>query len=139
MKSLFLHLMKPDMIPVDSVFHRIQDIENIPENSIDNIILQDSLDYMIEDNDAELLSNIRSKLVANGTLHIQSIDMKQFAIAIAFDDIEYGLAKKILYPYKRSIRSMKEIENLLIKHNFTIQNKQYINIFEYYILASKNV
>lgn len=138
MKNLFIHIFKPDMIPVGYEFYALENLDLLEDASVDNILIQDLLDYDSDDHADKNLVRIYKKLNTNGKLHIQSIDIKQLSIAIAFDDIEINLAKQILYPYKKSIHTMNEITKMLVQNSFVIETKNFINIFEYYILCTKN-
>lgn len=138
MKNIFLHMIKPDMIPIDFEFCSLENFDKIEDASIDNLIIQDMLDYIVDGLESDIVSSIHSKMSPGGLLHIQSIDLKQLGIAIAFEDVDISLVKKILYPYKKSIRNMKDAQNLFLANKFNIQNSKYVNVFEYYICLSKD-
>lgn len=139
MSTIFLHVVKPDMLPVDSVYVNTTDIAQYENNSIDNIIVQDLFDYLLDTEITDLLQVIHSKLSPNGKLHIQATDLKQLSIAIAFNDIDAKLAQKILYPYKKSISLLSDITQILNNNGFTIEVSYYTNLFEYYLVCIKNV
>jgi len=138
MSNIFLHSIKPDMLPVDSVYVNINDFKNY-NDTINDIIVQDLLDYLESDNIESVLQVIYEKLPDDGKLHIQATDLKQLAIAIAFKDIDIELSKKILYPYKKSISLLSDITKILENNKFKIEVSYYTNVFEYYIVCSKNV
>lgn len=139
MNNLFLHSVKPDMLPVDSIYVSISDLTLYDNNSIDNIIVQDLFDYLYESEIPNILKIIHDKLSSDGRLHIQATDLKQLAIAIAFNDVAPELAKKVLYPHKKSIGLLPDIIKLLKDNRFTVESSHYTNIFEYYLVCSKNV
>lgn len=139
MKKIYFHIDNHDYLPVGVDFDNISNIENYDNESIHHILIQDLLDYYTDNEIRSLLTTISDKLNPNGLLSIQSIDIKQLCSAVTFGDISVDISKKLLYPNKKSIHEIYDIENLLLELGYKLQQKKYINIFEYYILASKHV
>lgn len=137
-ETVFFHIAKQEFYPVGTKFEHVDDISNYPDGSIDNIVIQDLLDFYPEEEVEQVLKNIVLKLKPGGKLDIQSIDMKMLGIAIAFNDINPDLTKQVLYPFKRSIHTMSEIVKLFSDNDLAVNIKKYINIFEYYISSTKN-
>lgn len=136
-QTIFFHLTKQDLLPVGVKYDNISNIDKYEDNSIENILLQDLLDFYIEEETKDILNKICSKLAPDGKIIIQSIDAKLLSIAVAFGDINIGLMKQVLYPYKRSIHTMEEILSLSDSIDLKPELKRYINIFEYYIVLNK--
>jgi hypothetical protein len=134
---IYTHIYEPNNLPVGVKYENLNNLDNYINDSIDEILITDLLDYHSEDNVGETLMKICNKIKPQGTLHIQSIDLSQLAITIASQSIDISTAKAILYPNKKSIHTLHDIEQLLIGYNFDITNKQYMNIFEYFISATK--
>ena len=136
-KSILFHLSDQELIPSQSEYVNIKDIETYDNNSIEEILYQDLCDYVTEDGMEALLSQAYSKLSKGGVLHIQGSDLKQLGIAIAFNLVNEDIIKKVLYPNKKSIHLMSEVLAILKNIGFNITAKKYIDVFEYYIRATK--
>lgn len=136
-EKIYFHIDNQDFLPVGVKFEPINNIDKYNNNTIEYVIIQDLMDYYPKDDAMVLISAIKDKLVVGGLLSIQSIDLKQLCIAVTFNEINTDLVKDILYPNKKSIRSINDIQILLKNLGFEIETKKFINIFEYYILAKK--
>lgn len=138
MSIVYLHLYQPTNLPVGVQYVNIDSLNNYDNNSIEEILITDLLDYYNNEHGIKILSSILDKLQFGGKLHIQSTDLYQLAHAIFSSSIDEYTAKSILYPTKKSIYSMYNIESILIQNNVSILQKRYINLCEYFILAQKN-
>lgn len=137
-KKIFLHIVKPEYLPVGLVYESIQNINNLVNDSYDEICIGDLLDYIDYNEAMALLNLIRDKIKINGFITIQASDIYALSSSIAFNDIDVQTAKLVLYNQKKTIYTIYEIETELKNRNFNILEKKYINIFEYYIRATKN-
>lgn len=137
-KSILFHVADQELIPTQSVYVNIDDIDQYQDNSLSEILYQDLCDYFSVDETELLLSKAYDKLERGGVLHIQGSDLRQLGIAIAFNLVSEDIIKKVLYPNKKSIHTMSEILNMLKNIGYIIEIKKYINIFEYYIKVSKD-
>jgi hypothetical protein len=135
--SVFFHIDKPSSLPIGITFDYIKNIETYDNESIDNIYIQDLLDYYSDDQINDFIQVLKSKLKTGGTITIQSIDIKQLSRAVTFDEIETQLVKQLLYPLKRSIHTLYEIDSIFNGIDMKAINKKYINLFEYYIVIKK--
>ena len=135
--SFLFHIDKPSQCPVGITFDYIKNIEIYDNESIDSIHIQDLLDYYSDDHISDFIQVLKSKLKNGGTITIQSIDIKQLSRAITFDEIEIQLVKQLLYPLKRSIHTLYEIESMFNAIGMKTISKKYINLFEYYIVITK--
>ena len=115
-----------------------QDVKEIEDDSVDNIYLHDCLDFILIDQHSEFLQLVFAKLKANGMLHVQAPDLKQLAIAIAFDKIRIDVAQLILYKSRLFLHTSQNIKDILEHNNYIIMNQKYINIFEYLFVCSKS-
>lgn len=136
-EKIYFHIDNQDFLPVGVRFEKINNIDKYDNETLEYILIQDLLDYYHKDDANTLLSVIKDKLKNNGLLSIQSLDIKQLCIAATFDEISVDFIKDILYPNKKSIRTINDTVNLLQNIGFKIEIKKFINIFEYYILAKK--
>lgn len=136
-KKLFVHLLKPEYIPVGMEFVGIQDIDSIDDNSCVEIVINDLLDYVSYNDANNILDSLIKKLCTNGSLVIQSVDLYQLSCAITFEDIDLDTCKMILYQNKKAIYTMYDIQSEISNRNLDLVEKKYINIFEYYIRAQK--
>jgi|694.fasta_scaffold00568_30 hypothetical protein len=136
-KKLFLHLIKPDFISVGSEYESVTNIDTIPDNSCNEIIINDLLDYLSYNESTNILDLLINKLCTNGSIIIQSVDLYQLATAVTFNDIDLDTTKIVLYQNKKAIYTLYDIESELKNRKLNIVEKKYINIFEYYIKATK--
>lgn len=134
---IFLHVKKPHSLPVGVVYDNIINIDNYQNDTIENIMITDLLDYYVNDESVGVLQLIHQKLKAGGSIQIQAPDIKQLAVAILSEELSQNDVQDVLYPAKKSIHSIYDIENMAKDIGATIINKKYINIFEYYIVIQK--
>lgn len=137
-EKLFFYINEIKNIPPDIRYVDITTIDDYKDNSISNIIINDLLDYYTYNTDKELLSLLCKKIMNGGTIEIQAPDLDELCIASASLKIDQSVVKSVLYNNKKSIHTIYDIEHMLNDFGFTIYEKRYINIFEYYILAKKN-
>lgn len=136
--TIYTHIFHPNNLPVGIKYEHLDNIYKYADNIIENLMITDLLDYHVDDECGKIINKISDKLAPKGQLQIQSIDLLQLMTNVTNGTVDEAMAKIILYPHKKSIHNMYDIEQLLLKHNFTILNKRYINIFEYFIVAQKN-
>jgi predicted SAM-dependent methyltransferase len=136
-KNIFFHIENNHILGGNIEFDNINNIKLYSNESIDKIYLQDLLDFYPQNSIIPLLEEVKEKNKPKGLLSIQSIDLKQLSIAIAFGEIDSELGKNILYPNRKNIHTMHEIENVLKDIGYKLITKKYVNIFEYHILAQK--
>lgn len=137
-KKLFLHLVKPEYIPVGTEYESISNIDNIKDNSCDEISINDLLDFLSYNEMSHILDSLITKLSNTGSLIIQSVDLYQMCSSVTFGDIDLDTIKMVLYQNKKSIYTLYDIETELKNRKLNIIEKKYINIFEYYIKAIKS-
>lgn len=137
-KKIFLHIIQPEYLPVGTVYESIQNLDQLENSYYEQIIINDLLDYIGYNEASAILDSIINKLQENlGEIIIQSTDLRQLSSSIMFGDIDIQTAKIVIYDNKKTIYTMSEIESELKNRNLKIIEKKYINIFEYYIRASK--
>lgn len=136
-KSILFHVADQELAPSQSIYANITDIDTYADSSLNEILYQDLCDYFSVDETEILLKKAYAKLNHGGIIHVQGSDLKQLCIAVSFHMISEDIVKRVLYPNKKSIHMMSEILEIMKKIGFTIDNKKYVNIFEYYIKASK--
>lgn len=137
--KIFFYINKPEILPVDITYDNISNIDNYADNSIENIMLNDLLDFYIQDISEQVLRLVSNKLKIHGNIEIQGIDLNELAISIANSQIDIETAKALLYQNgRKSIHNLYGIEIILKNLGYSIDQKKYINLFEYYISAKKN-
>lgn len=137
-KSILFHVSDQELMPSQSEYRHISEIDSYDDSSIQEIVYQDLCDFLKEDDAPDILKKAYDKLQTNGIIHIQGTDLKQLGVAIAFHSISEDIAKRVLYDNnKKSIRCLSDMISILKSLNFKIRIKKYINIFEYYIQAYK--
>jgi predicted SAM-dependent methyltransferase len=115
-----------------------QEIKDIDDDSIDNIYLHDCLDFVVVDQHSEMLQILFKKLNSDGLLHIQAPDLKQLAIAIAFDKIKIDIAQLVLYRSRLFLHTTQNIKDILEHNGYVVMTQKYINLFEYLLISSKS-
>lgn len=135
--SVYFHIENNNFIPVGLKFDHIMNIDSYEDAVLDEVYVQDLLDFYDDKNCLSLLSLIIKKLNVGGMIFIQSVDIKQLGIAITFGEVDHTTVKNILYPNKKSIHDINEMINMLQSHGMQIETKKYTNIFEYHISAKK--
>lgn len=136
-QKIYLHLIKPELLPVGYDYLNIDHLDNINDNSLEEIVLNDLLDFFIYSDTTILIDKIISKLKVGGKVSIQSIDLYHLARSITFEDIDLDTVKMILYPTRKSIYTIYDMQTEFKNRQLDIIDKKYINIFEYYIAAQK--
>lgn len=135
--NIFLHIIKPEFIPVDTVYVSVNDITTYVDGSVDQIIINDLLDYLPYNEITNILDIIFSKLKVSGKLIIQAPDLYKLCSSCAFEDIDIDTVKIVLYGNKKSIHTAYDIQTEIKNRNMIIKEQKFINIFEYYIDAEK--
>jgi hypothetical protein len=137
-KKIFLHIIQPEYLPVGTVYESIKNLDQLENSYYEQIIINDLLDYIGYNEASAILDSIINKLQENlGEIIIQSADLRQLSSSIMFGDIDIQTAKIVIYDNKKTIYTMSEIESEFKNRNLKIIEKKYINIFEYYVRASK--
>jgi predicted SAM-dependent methyltransferase len=134
---IFLHIQKPHSLPVGVVYDNVINIDNYQNNTIENIIITDLLDYYVGDESLKVLRLIYEKIANEGSIQIQAPDIKQLAVALLSEELSQNDVRDVLYPSKKNIHSIYDIENMAKQIGAKIANKKYINVFEYYIVIQK--
>lgn len=137
MNKIFFHISEPPVIPVDTVYDSIINIDNYQDNTIDYILIGDLLDYYDDNHTHGILQLILNKINKNGYLEIQAPDIGELCISSASSRVDIQTIKEVL-KNRKTLHTIYDIDKLLDASKITISKKRYVNIFEYYILAQKN-
>jgi predicted SAM-dependent methyltransferase len=135
--KIFLHLFKPDFLPVESTYVQINDLINYENNLFETIIINDLLDYLPYNETTNILNTIIDKLKIGGKLIIQSPDLYKLCCSCVFGDVDMETIKAVLYSNKKSINTIYDLQAEIKNRNMIIQEQRYVNIFEFYIEAEK--
>jgi predicted SAM-dependent methyltransferase len=135
--KVFLHLFKPEFLPVDTTYISITDVINYDDNIFDIILINDLLDYLPYNEITNILNTIINKLKTKGRLIVQAPDLYKLCSACVFGDIDMETLKMVLYGDKKSINTIYDIQTEIKNRNMIIQEQRYVNIFEYYVDAEK--
>lgn len=136
-KQIFFHVTDQELSPSDSLYDNIVNIDNYEDNSIQEVTIQNMCDYLKAVDVPLAIQKIFQKVAIGGKLYVQGSDLKQLCVASCFNMLEDTIIKDILYPDKQSIHHMSEMLEYLTGAGFKIQQKKYINIVEYFIMAYK--
>jgi len=94
-------------------------------------------DYLKEMDVPLAIQKIFQKISPGGRIYVQGSDLKQLCVALCFNMLDESMVKNILYPDKQSIHNMADVLSYLRGAGFKIEQKKYINIVEYSIIAYK--
>jgi hypothetical protein len=135
MSKILFHTYRPEALPVGLQYEDINRLDTYEDNSLSEIMLADTLDFYTNDQAINLIQKLSAKITKNGSLEIQGTDINQLSLAVINNNIDINTVNDVLYPMKKSISTMLDMQNLLKSYQFTITQKRYVNLFEYYILA----
>lgn len=115
-----------------------KDVDNIADNSLEEIFITDLLDNFSDKKIPPVLDSLIFKLKDKGCLHIQSLDFEQFNTYIWSRALDIT-NKNMLYDSRTNIQTMSTIEKMLYntKNKTKILCKKYINGIEYYFKLEK--
>jgi hypothetical protein len=136
-QKIFFHVTDQELAPSDITYDNIVNIDNYQDNSIQEVVIQNMCDYLKRIDVPLAIQKIFQKISQGGRLYVQGSDLKQLCVAMCFSMIEDSIVENILYPDKQSIHNMSDILNYLRATGFKIEQKKYINIVEYSIVAYK--
>lgn len=135
----YIHTIKP----IDSidgfVFLELQNIDQIPEDTVEAIYIHDLLDYISENSVNKTIRILRSKLKEGGKLYIQGTDIKSASVSMLHGQITTKLFKSMIYGLgKISTYTISDVREILQNINgLKIIAINYINASQYYIECLK--
>jgi hypothetical protein len=132
--KIFISLFDTSNVPTGYELVLYEDINTIPEKSIQEIFITDLLDYHKDNEINTIIQNISSKLIHTGKLHVQSIDLEQFCIYMVNRVISID-SKYLLFGGKTNIHTLSSIGSIILnaQKEFRCLSRKYINGFEYYL------
>jgi len=136
-QKIFFHVTDQELAPSDILYENIINIDNYQDNSIQEVTIQNMCDYLKEMDVPLAIQKIFQKISPGGRIYVQGSDLKQLCVALCFNMLDESMVKNILYPDKQSIHNMADVLSYLRGAGFKIEQKKYINIVEYSIIAYK--
>jgi hypothetical protein len=138
--KIFLHFIEPQIKIEDFNFFDVSKLDKIKESSLQEVIIQDLLEYFTDAEFVAILSKIVSKLKRGGKLHIQGIDAHSLCCGVAYSQIDMLAFKAMLFSTNKnnifSITQIKQtIENQIT--NIEINKIKFLNGLQYYIECFK--
>jgi hypothetical protein len=135
--------VSPEIIKDINDEYEILDIKNIhklKKNSVSDLYFSDVLDYL-SNNQAinSLFDQIKDKLCANASIHIQGTDIQCISSALVYGQITNTIFNMVVFGEgKRSIHSMQEIKKIILETGFLKINEiKFLNGIQYYIECQK--
>jgi hypothetical protein len=135
--TIFFHVTNQELIPVDSKYENITNIDNYADESIEKVIIQDMCDFLKQSDVPIAMQKIFQKISPNGSLTMQGVDIKQLSNAVCFSHVSIEDCQDIIFNSKQSMHTMSQMIEYLKEIGFIIGTKKYINLVQYYILAIK--
>lgn len=139
-QKIFLHFIEPQVKIEEFEFFDASKIDKIKDNSVQEIAIQDLLEYFSDTESIRILVKIVSKLKPKGKLHIQGTDANSLCCGVAYSQIDIMTFKALLFGAKKnnifSISQIKKsIENNL--NELEINKIKFLNGLQYYIECLK--
>ena len=139
--KLFLYHTEPDA-PIDPfVYYDIQKLNKLKNNSVEEIFIQDLLDYSNGEKECLVLINtIMDKLKGGGSLHIQSTEPYHLCASLLSKQIDVLTFRAMVFAVgKKTIFALGQIKSMILDTNRArISQAKFINGFQYYLLCVKN-
>lgn len=115
----------------------IDDLKDIENDSVDTVYIQDLLDTVFPEQQADIIQEIKNKIKNSGIIHIQAPDLKQLCSSVSTGAIDLSLAQMVLYKDRIFTHTAKNIKDILEHNSLIILSQKYINIFEYHFVVKK--
>lgn len=136
--KIFFSAYDTSNIPSGYALEYINDINNIKNNTIDEIFLKDIIGSYEDDDIIYFFKEIITKLRSKGIIYIQDIDIEQFCLYLSNKAIHIN-DKYLLYRNRRNIFSLSQILKILKDiDNISIKQINFVNGYEFYIMVEKN-
>lgn len=139
-KDIALIINEDTQYPDSYSEHELSDIEQIDNNSCDNIFIGDLLDYIPPKDFEDTLNSIVDKTKTDGLIHIQAPDIFQVCWFGARMNLSMDKLRYILYENQRGFcHTFDEMISLVNKiKNTKIDMASYTNGYEYSISIKKH-
>jgi len=139
MKKIALLLHEEADYPKGYNTNLINELEDLKENTYEDIYIGDLLDYFDTEKSIELLLDISSKLKEKGLLHIKAPDLMQMCWYVYKTNLDLPKFRYVLYDTKRTISySMNELILILTDvKGITVQSASFCNGYEYSVTVRK--
>jgi hypothetical protein len=141
-KKIYLHYLEPQIKLDGFEFVDILKIDKIKNSSVEEIIIQDLLEYNNDTINISILNKIISKLQPNGKLHIQGLDAKAMCYGIVYSQLDISTFKILVFgSNKNNIYSIGQIKNCIandLNNKLIIEKIKFLNGLQYYIECVKN-
>ena len=140
-QKLFLYHTEPTTPTDPFVYYDIQKLNKLKNNSVEEIFIQDILDYSNGETEClALIHTIMDKLKTGGSLHIQSTEPYHLCASLLAKQIDVSTFRTMIFAAgKKTIFSLGQIKSLISDTNKArISQAKFINGFQYYLLCVKN-
>lgn len=137
-KSVYTHILKPESVPAGLEYIDTNVLlAEVPDNTLETILMGDTLDYVTYQECIGILDGIIAKLENGGRIIIQAADIYQLCCAVAFSDMDIDTLKLVLFGGKQNMFTNYQISEEIESRGLKIVEKRFVNMFEYYIKAIK--
>jgi len=141
-KKIFLHYLEPQVKIHGFEFVHIDKLDKIKNNSIEEIVIQDLLEYHNDADNTGIINKLCAKLSVGGKIHIQGLDSKALCYGVTYAQIDTNTFRALVYGRgKNNMYNVSQIKNLIASEFNTILsiNKiKFINGIQYYIECEKH-
>jgi len=140
-KKIYLHYFEPKVKIEGFEFVNIEKLEKLKNNTYEEIVIQDVLEYYSDSDAVIVLKEIANKLQANGKLHIQGLDSKALCYGIVYSQIDITSFKTFVFGIgKNNIYTIGQVKNFInneISSILKINKVKFLNGLQYYIECIK--
>ncbi len=141
-KKIFLHYIEPQVKIDGFEFVHIDKIDKLKNNSMEEILIQDLLEYHSDEENIGILNKLIGKLMAGGKIHIQGLDSKALCYGVTYAQIDTNTFRALVYGFgKHNIYNISQIKSLIFnefKSALVIEKIKFINGMQYYIECIKH-
>ena len=125
-------------IPDNFKITNLEDLQSAEEESVNEIFIRSFLGSVSDDKFTEFIQDLLAKIKPDGYIHIQDIDIEQFALYLSNRVLPIS-SKNVLYSDRNNTFYMGfVIERLRTISNIKIVQTNFINGYEFYVKIQKN-
>lgn len=139
-KKLYIHHIEPQVKLDNFEFYPLGKIHKIKNESLEEVIIQDALEYFNDSDAVMILNTIISKLENGGKLHIQGLDSKALCYGVVYSQVDISTFKVLVYGIgKTNIYTISQVKNLIasLSAHISINKIKFLNGLQYYIECIK--
>lgn len=140
-KKIYLHYFEPKIKIEGFEFVNIEKIDKLKNETYEEIVIQDVLEYHGDAGAIVLLQKIVSKLRSGGKLHMQGLDSKALCYGVVYSQIDIEAFKTFVFGSgKNNIYTISQVKGFIqnsLKETLNINKIKFLNGLQYYLECVK--